>query len=276
MELENNTIIANKYIIQEKIGNGSFGSIYKGINQRTNEKVAIKIELIEKKTKLLKNESVIYQYLKDIDGIPNVKWFGKDLKYYYMIIPLLGESLEIYKNNNNSISLETILQIGKKMLNLLEIIHSKGLVHRDIKPDNFLFGLDNKLHLIDFGFCKGYLIDNKHVSIKKTSSLIGSVNFASFYSHEHLELSRRDDLISLGYILYYLYYGNLVWSKINFHSNYEENNNKISVMKKKIVKKMNLISFLKNFLEYTYQLSYEENPNYQFLKEILVLKNNYK
>jgi len=276
MELENNTIIANKYIIQEKIGNGSFGSIYKGINQRTNEKVAIKIELIEKKTKLLKNESVIYQYLKDVDGIPNVKWFGKDLKYYYMIIPLLGESLEIYKNNNNSISLETILQIGKKMLNLLEIIHSKGLVHRDIKPDNFLFGLDNKLHLIDFGFCKGYLIDNKHVSIKKTSSLIGSVNFASFYSHEHLELSRRDDLISLGYILYYLYYGNLVWSKINFHSNYEENNNKISVMKKKIVKKMNLISFLKNFLEYTYQLSYEENPNYQFLKEILVLKNNYK
>ena len=269
MELEDNIIIANKYIIQEKIGNGSFGSIYKGINQRTNEMVAIKTELIESETKLLKNESAIYQYLKDVDGVPNVKWYGKDLKYYYMIIPLLGESLEIYKNKYASISLETILQIGKKMLDLIESIHSKGLLHRDIKPDNFLFGLDCKLYLIDFGFCKSYLIHDKHISIKKTSSLIGSVNFASFYSHEHVELSRRDDLISLGYILYYLYYGNLDWSKINIRTNYEENNKKIISMKKNIVQKPNLNTFLKNFLEYAYLLYFEEKPNYQYLKEIL-------
>ena len=54
--------------------------------------------------------------------------------------------------------------------------------------------------------------------------MIGSVNFASVHSHEHWELSRRDDLISLGYILYYLYYGDLEWSKINVRENYEENN----------------------------------------------------
>ena len=162
-----------------------------------------------------------------------------------MVIPLLGESLEQYKiNKGNFISLETIFDIGKQMLDLLESIHSKGLIHRDIKPDNFLFGLDSKLYLIDFGFCKSYLKDNKHISKKKTSSLIGSVNFASFHSHEHLELSRRDDLISLGYILYYLYYGNLDWSKIDVHhKNYEENKKKVFSLKKKIVEKQNLITF---------------------------------
>jgi len=271
MELfQRNAIIANKYIIQEKIGNGSFGTIYKGINQRTNEKVAIKTELIEQNTKLLKNESIIYQYLKDVKSIPNIKWYGKDSTHYYMVIPLLGESLEQYKTDCNPISLEVILQIGKQMLDLLETIHLKGLIHRDIKPDNFLFGLDSKLYLIDFGFCKSYLKDNAHISNKKTSRLIGSVNFASFHSHEHGELSRRDDLISLGYILYYLYYGDLDWSKINIHENYQENNKKVFSWKKNIVQKTNLINFLKNFLEYTYRLTFEEEPNYKFLKDIFV------
>lgn len=271
MELENQ-LIANKYIIQEKIGNGSFGTIYRGINQRTNEKVAIKTELIEQNTKLLKNESVIYQYLKDVKSIPNIKWFGKDSTHYYMVIPLLGESLEQYKiNKGNLISLDSIIQIGKQIVDLLESIHSRGLIHRDIKPDNFLFGLESKLYLIDFGFCKSYLKDdNVHISNKKTSRLIGSVNFASVHSHEHWELSRRDDLISLGYILYYLYYGDLEWSKINVRENYEENNKKVFLWKKNIVEKKKLINFLKNFLEYTYQLTFEEEPNYKFLKDILV------
>ena len=57
------SLIGNKYILLEQIGEGSFGSIYKGENIRTKEKVAIKIESIKDETKLLKNESSIYQYL---------------------------------------------------------------------------------------------------------------------------------------------------------------------------------------------------------------------
>ena len=79
-------IIQNKYKLIEKIGQGSFGSIYKGENIRTNELVAIKIEPIKNNTKLLKNESIIYQYLINSEGLPNVKWFGKDDNNYYMVI----------------------------------------------------------------------------------------------------------------------------------------------------------------------------------------------
>ena len=95
-------LINKKYKKLEVIGEGSFGLIYKGINIRTNEYVAIKVESIESDTKLLKNESIIYQYLNNSIGIPIVKWFGKDESNYYMVLNLLGESLQSIKNKKGT------------------------------------------------------------------------------------------------------------------------------------------------------------------------------
>ena len=150
-------LINHKYLLIEKIGAGSFGSIYKGQNIRTKEFVAIKVESIINSFKLLKNETNIYQYLIGCEGIPTVKWYGKDNINYYMVINLLGKSLKDLINESKQISLLSTLKIGIKILDILMIIHEKGLVHRDIKPDNFLFGLNSKnkqIYIIDFGFCK--------------------------------------------------------------------------------------------------------------------------
>ena len=72
------TLINKKYLLLEKIGEGSFGSIYKGQNIRTNEFVAIKIEKIDCDTKILKREAIIYQYINNNQYTPQIKWFGKD------------------------------------------------------------------------------------------------------------------------------------------------------------------------------------------------------
>ena len=259
-------MIANKYEIQEKIGKGSFGSIYQGVNKRTQEKVAIKVEPIQNQFKLLKNESIMYQYLREVKGIPNVKWFGKDDQNYYMVIPLLGESLEKIKEKYQRLSLLSTIQLGIQLIELVESIHEKGLVHRDIKPDNFLFGVENsQLYLIDFGFCKTYLNHGQHIVAKSTNRLIGSPNFASIYSHEHQELSRRDDLESIGYILCYLYYGELEWSNIELFKDYMKNNVEMKIKKQKIVEKSNLPLFLKVYFETVRNLAFDEKPNYLFL-----------
>ena len=108
-------LINKKYILLNKIGSGCFGSIYKGQNIRTKEYVAIKIEAIKDDLKLLKNESNIYQYLTGCEGIPNVKWFGKDKENYYMVINLLGNSLQDYMNKMKKFSLALTLKIGIKI-----------------------------------------------------------------------------------------------------------------------------------------------------------------
>jgi serine/threonine protein kinase len=251
MDMNNmDKIINNKYKILVKIGEGSFGTIYKGQNIRTNELVAIKVEPIMNNTKLLKNESIIYTYLEGISNIPSVKWFGKDTINYYMVINLLEESLQFVKNTGYVFSLKLILQIGIKLIFLIKSIHDCGLIHRDIKPDNVLFGHHKKsIYIIDFGFCKPFIKDGVHIPIKNTHNLIGSPLFASSNATKCIELSRRDDLESLGNTLNYLYS-----NSINNHS-------------------------LVVYMTHIKSLEFEETPNYSlyanlFMREIEVLDKN--
>ena len=261
----NLNLINNKYILISVIGSGSFGTIYKGQNIRTKELVAIKVEPIKKEIKLLKNESNIYQYLKNTIGIPQVKWFGKDTRNYYMVINLLGESLQQLKDKTNILSLRLTLQIGIQILYLLKTIHDKGLVHRDIKPDNFLLGLHSlskQIYLIDFGFCKTYLNNESHIEIKKINNIIGSLTYTSINSHNFLEQSRRDDLESLGYMLIYLNTGNLEWQNISITNSFEEKNRIIRYMKQEIIHNTNIPSILLYYLKCVRSLEFDETPNY--------------
>ena len=252
-------LINKKYILLDNIGSGCFGSIYKGQNIRTKEYVAIKIEPIKDNLKLLKNESKIYQYLNGCEGIPSVKWFGKDNENYYMVINLLGNSLQDFIKNK-SFSLTLTLKIGIKVLTILKTIHDKGLVHRDIKPDNFLFGLNNvnNIYLIDFGFCKSYTENGKHNKIKKTNHMIGSNNYASISSHKCYELSRRDDLESLCYMLIYLNFGFLPW-------NNESKEEIIINLKNDMIKDNRYPLVLLKLLKYSRTMEYEEKPNYYLI-----------
>jgi serine/threonine protein kinase len=183
-----------------------------------------------------------------------------------MVINLLGESLQTTKNKKKIFSLMEVLQTGIQILSLLECIHNKGLIHRDIKPDNFLYGLNKDIHniyLIDFGFCKPYIQDNKHIPFKKTNNIIGSKTYASINSHNLNELSRRDDLESLGYILIYLYLGTLSWRDIGDCVN---TNEQIKHLKERIIDGQKVPFFLENYIKYVRCLKFEEKPDYIYLK----------
>ena len=204
-------IILNRYEVLERIGKGCFGDIFMGRNIRNDVYVAIKVEKISSETKMLKNETKIYHYLSGNNGIPNILWFGKDDYNYYMVMELLGVSLQKVKETRPSFSLKSVSTLIGRIVEILEYIHAKRLIHRDIKPDNFMFGENDKKHniyLIDFGFCKKYILDNgQHIECRTNRKMIGTPNFVSINIHDGIEASRRDDLESVVYIMYYLWNG---------------------------------------------------------------------
>ena len=265
-------MIGNKYNLIEQIGKGSFGEIYKGINTLTKEIVAIKIEPHVNETKLLKNETKIYQYLNNMQGIPQVKWYGADDVNNYMVMTYLGISLSSYINKNGVFSFITMKEITRKILKIVKNIHDKGLIHRDIKPDNFLFGsksIDN-IYLIDFGFCKRYIDDDgKHIECNINKSPVGTLNYISINIHNGLEASRRDDLESIGYVMLYMLYGNLEWNELNNYINYRNVNGNIKVKKITIINNDNIPILIKEYLSYCNKLKFDEKPNYEYLFNLL-------
>lgn len=109
--------VGGKYRIGKKIGSGSFGDIYLGINIISGEEVAIKLESIKAKHPQLEYEAKVYKTLAGGVGVPFVRWYGQECDYNAMVIDLLGPSLEdLFNFCNRKFSLKTVLLLADQMV----------------------------------------------------------------------------------------------------------------------------------------------------------------
>jgi serine/threonine protein kinase len=274
--------INNKYQIIDKLGEGKFGCVYKGTNVKTKTNVAIKFENLDAPIKLLQYETKILNYLysEGSRNVPAVFWYGIYGNNLCTVMSMFERSLF---DCAQTIQDKTYLVI-QQCLKVVYDLHSKFIIHRDVKPQNIMIR-DGKLYFIDFGLATFYVNEKReHFSDNgEKVELTGTPKWTSINLHNGCAPSRRDDIISLGYIfLFLLNQGALPWDNISVDvladvSEININHPKNLIRKQK--KSLSLISSTsdQNFIDFVthcYGLSFDEVPDYELLNDIL--KNNIK
>lgn len=269
----------SNFKLVRKLGEGAFGEIFQGVNPKTNQEVAIKFENANSKNPQLFFEAKFYQYLlKDATpdkGIPRVYYCATEGDRNIMVMDLLGPSLEdLFNICNRKFSLKTVLMISEQMLGRIEYIHSRYILHRDIKPDNFVIGIGSKQHrvfIIDFGLAKKFMSRDSHIPYKEGKSLTGTARYASVNTHLGIEQSRRDDLESLGFVMMYFLRGSLPWQNMRANNKKEKYQ---KIMEKKLGTPIDILckgfpSEFVTFLTYCRNLKFEDKPDYNYLRSLL-------
>ena len=247
--------MTEKYQLIDQINKGSFGTIFSARNLFSNETVIIKRGLTEDLT--LKNEAKIYNYLNNKEFIPLFKDYFKTQFSQNLVIEKMENNIIFYKGK---IKKDNYREIYSQILNSIEFLHSKGVVHRDIKPNNFLIK-NNKIKICDFGFSKQIIIKHKHIDFKFIDKIIGTANYISKNVHKLIEPTRRDDIESIIYLFLFLE-ETITWIKDDLNLSIGE----IEIKKEKLLDE-NLK--YKEVLLYLKSLNFASSIDYNLVKKLI-------
>ncbi|XP_056166929.1 casein kinase 1-like protein HD16 [Syzygium oleosum] len=274
------------YRIERQLGKGGNGIVCAGrpIGPSTSSgqtgplaaEVAVKFQREDpsgRKAGIL-HEWKVYDDLGENHGIPlpRVHYRGQQDDYNILVMDLLGPSLEVRLVDNRpsyvpSMPLGVVACVAVEAISILEKLHSRGYIHGDVKPSNFLLGPpgtpdERKLFLIDLGLAVRWRCHSTGLHVRYHQSpnhFRGTPQFASVHAHLGRTSSRRDDLESLAYMLAFLIRGHLPWHRFQAED--------MLLCKKKMATPLEALClscpppFLQ-FAKFAVNLKFDEDPNY--------------
>ena len=263
-----------KFTPRRELGTGACGKVLEVKHEITKQIVAMKFEVENcKDSPTYKIEVEVYKDIEGGEGIPKMYMYGsisdkRDRTWHVLVLEKLGKDLwTIFHTCENGLSPLHVVNLALPMIKRIEYLHSKGYIHQDIKPGNFLQGAGAKkniIYLSDFGYSEKYEQDESKV--KYNLNMVGTMPYAPIRAHLGKSQSRRDDLESLGYVLMYFMNGGwLPWDIYEGDSDEKEKvgKSKMETPIEQICPKCPREFYA--YLEYVKLYNFEEKPEYKHL-----------
>jgi serine/threonine protein kinase len=204
------------YKIKKKLGQGGMADVYLGVQENLSRMVAIKVLNLQ----TARNPRLAKRFVKEARTLsrlihPNIVTIydvGQQDHYYYIVMEYLQDSLKEKIKRDRKLSPQEALAITMQVGDALFFAHDKGVVHRDIKPDNILFRKDGVPVVLDFGIAK--VMDSK-TKLTKTGMSIGTPQYMSPEQCNAESLDGRSDIYSLGVVLYEMLTGKAPYDAVD-------------------------------------------------------------
>ncbi|KAG6959528.1 hypothetical protein JG687_00008748 [Phytophthora cactorum] len=278
-------VIAEKWKVGEKIGEGTFSQIYSAYSIESRDKVAVKVEAPSSLKPVLEWESLILKSLQDCPYVCRYYYHGKHGDSTVLVMELLGDSMSMLRMSPDSIHgvpLAKAVSVGLEMLDCIEAFHRHGYVHRDIKASNFALSAlpernpmkQQRYYIIDFGLSRQHLGEDRQVlPARQVAEFRGTSMYASLSSHRRQELGPKDDLWSWFYLVMDFLRGELPWAAdaqlknrqtvLRLKEHYTEANPGL------LVEGLPGAAQLLEMMDYLQSLKYEDLPDYKRIRKQL-------
>ncbi|EJC98848.1 CK1/CK1 protein kinase [Fomitiporia mediterranea MF3/22] len=266
------------WLLDQNLGAGYSGSIWRATNPYTGQVAAVKVQDVDHECPTNRYERNFYPSLQGGKGMPTLWAAGVQGEHDYLVIDLLGASLDnLYRKNGKMFDLRSTICIAMQVIQRLEFMHSRGILHRDIQLGNCTLGLgrmERVIYMIDFGFSKRYIDPRtrKHIPDSRAKrDFIGNYWFSSVNVHCRGRVpSRRDDMEALALMLIHvLTEGGLPWTRNGVPKTDKAHD--ILIRQKQRAKPEELCHGLppvfEDFLRYCRRLKFFEQPDYRYWRD---------
>jgi serine/threonine protein kinase/Tfp pilus assembly protein PilF len=202
-ELTTGSTFAGRYQIIEELGKGGMGNVYKAIDTRINEKIALKLirpEIASEKKTLERfgNELKLARKIahKNVGKMFDIN--VEEATHYITMEYVSGQDLKGFIRQSGQMGVGTAISIAKQICEGLSEAHKVGVIHRDLKPSNIMIDREGEVRILDFGIARSL----KEKGITGAGVMIGTPEYMSPEQAEAKEVDQRSDIYSVGVILY--------------------------------------------------------------------------